>query len=303
MTKKINLAILSLLNEALSLAFWYKRDLRDFIRITLPSNNLIGQLNWDDYKRNIVGQLVRTMAASEDHHNDLLDLILATADIGKPLHLKHLEDGETKYTNALNAINSLKQKVEELQVFRDELEMATKRKRAAKDQAASKAAVNVKLEELNKLFCKVISAQDPQSRGYSLERFIKEIFTLFDIDAKASFRVTGEQIDGGFTFEGIEYLFEARWRQSKASVADLDSFSEKIRRKAENTRGLFLSINGFEKQAISLHSQRGSAIIAMDGEDLTLILEGRFDMGELLIRKRQHAAFKGEIMLQARKLL
>lgn len=303
MAKKINPAVIHSLNEALSLAFWYRSDLREFIRTTLPENNLIGQLNWDAPKRIIVGQLVRTMVANDKYQNDLLDLILATADVGEPSHLRRLEDGETKYANALNAINDLRKKIGSLQDLRDEEDRAKKRKLAEQERAASRATINDKLGALKEVFHKVISSQDSQARGYALEGFLRDLFTLFDISTKASFRVLGEQIDGGFTFEGTEYILEARWRKEKASVADLDNFSKKIARKAENTRGLFLSINGFENAALELHSQRGEAMIAMNGEDLALVLEGRVDLIELLIRKRQHAAWKGQIMLEAKNLL
>ena len=33
-----------------------------------------------------------------------------------------------------------------------------------------------------------------------------DLFRLFDLDPKASFRITGEQIDGAFTLQGIDSL-------------------------------------------------------------------------------------------------
>lgn len=149
----------------------------------------------------------------------------------------------------------------------------------------------------------MIVSQDPQARGYSLEKFLNELFALFDIDAKASFRVTGEQIDGAFTFEGVEYLFEAKWRNSKTPTSDLDSFSGKIKRKLENTLGLFLSINGFEDSAVELYSQNGQAMILMTGSDLMAVLEDRISFPDLLTRKRQHAARTGDILLDAHALI
>ena len=38
-------------------------------------------------------------------------------------------------------------------------------------------------------------AEAPHPRGYSLEGFLPDLFDVFDIDAKASFRLVGEQID------------------------------------------------------------------------------------------------------------
>ena len=48
--------------------------------------------------------------------------------------------------------------------------------------------------------------QDHQNRGYQFEKFLKELFKLFDIDLKGPFKIEGEQIDGAFTLDSVEYL-------------------------------------------------------------------------------------------------
>lgn len=37
--------------------------------------------------------------------------------------------------------------------------------------------------------------------GVALEPFLRELFDTFDLDPKASFKISGEQIDGGFTLD------------------------------------------------------------------------------------------------------
>lgn len=98
-------------------------------------------------------------------------------------------------------------------------------------------------------------------------------------------------------------MLEAKWQKNKSTVSELDTFSGKIGRKLENTLGLFLSINGFEASAIETYSQNGTALIVMDGFNLSLILEDRVDLGELLTRKKQHASRTGQVMLAASELL
>ncbi len=56
-----------------------------------------------------------------------------------------------------------------------------------------------------------------------MEKIIKELFDLFDLDPKASFKLVGEQIDGAFTFEGTDYLFEGKWQKDLVTASDLDS--------------------------------------------------------------------------------
>ena len=80
MAKQVRPAILPPLREALTLAFWFKPDLRRHLNSCLPEQRgLIAQLDWNDYKRNIVGQLIDTLDADQHKYFDaLLTLILGT---------------------------------------------------------------------------------------------------------------------------------------------------------------------------------------------------------------------------------
>jgi hypothetical protein len=40
-------------------------------------------------------------------------------------------------------------------------------------------------------------------------------------------REVGEQIDGAFTLDGTEYLFEAKWHRELVNKAELAAFSER----------------------------------------------------------------------------
>lgn len=302
MYKKVNPAAIHALNEALSLVFWYKKDLRTFLSTALPDNPLVSQLDWTDFKRNVVRQLVATLDSNSKYQEELVGLMISTADMGDPIHLKRLENGEEKYKDALQAIKSLTEKVMPYKRERDESEEAERHQRQERARAELRRAISDKLDNLKSQFYLIVT-QQPQERGYSLEKFLNELFALFDIDAKASFRVVGEQIDGAFTFEGTEYLLEAKWRQLKSSTSDLDNFSGKIKRKLENTLGLFISINGFEANAVQLYSQNGAAIILMTGADIMAVLEDRISFPELITKKRQHASRTGIILLEAKDIL
>jgi hypothetical protein len=102
---------------------------------------------------------------------------------------------------------------------------------------------------------------------------------------------------------GTDFLFEAKWRQEPSNAADLDSFAAKVRRKLENTLGIFLSINGFTPDGIAAHSTGGAVIVLMDGADLMAVLEERIDFVTLLLRKKRHAAQTGEIYLPIHQIL
>jgi len=300
--KRISPAVLHPLKEALTLAFWFKSDLRAFLTSSLQARELIAQLDWTDYKRPIVAQLVDSLYANQHRYFDeLLTLLLATADITDPSHLKKLENGTAKYESAIAALQTLRGIIAPYRRMRTEEEEAERRRTTDKVKAEMQRAINDKLEELRKAF-QEIHALEPQPRGYALEKFLNGLFALYDIDAKAPFKITGEQIDGAFTFEG-EYLLEAKWQKELATVASLDSFASKVGRKLDNTLGLFLSMNGFQESAIQVHSRGRAVLILMDGSDLNAVIEGRISLPDLLRRKRQHAARTGDIFISAYALL
>lgn len=110
------------------------------------------------------------------------------------------------------------------------------------------------------------------------------------------------QIDGAFSLDGTDYLFEAKWQSQPVSAHDLDSFSSKVRRKLDNTLGVFLSMNGFSIDGITAHSSGRPSIVLMDGADLMAVLDERIDFVTLLQRKKRHAAQTGSIFLKVHEV-
>jgi hypothetical protein len=135
-TRRVNPAAIHALKEALVLAFWYKKDLRAFLTSCLGRGELVAHLDWTDYKRAVVAQLVDSLAADQHRHfDDLLSLLLATADMTDPSHLKRVEDGERKYDDAVVALKTLRDLVEPYRRLRTEEEEANRRREADRVQA------------------------------------------------------------------------------------------------------------------------------------------------------------------------
>ena len=65
-TKKIAPAALLALKEALTHVYWYKSDLRSFLTHCLADPTILSRLNWSDFKRNIVSQLIDFLARNEE---------------------------------------------------------------------------------------------------------------------------------------------------------------------------------------------------------------------------------------------
>ena len=81
----------------------------------------------------------------------------------------------------------------------------------------------------------LVISTNAQGRGFELEKVMYDLFELFDLDPKASFRNTGEQIDGAFALEGTEFLFEAKWKTERIGAADLDVFASKVKKSKWST--------------------------------------------------------------------
>ncbi len=116
-----------------------------------------------------------------------------------------------------------------------------------------------------------------------------------DLDPKSSFKITGEQIDGSFTFDNTDYLLEAKWQKKHIDAQELYGFGGKIQGKFKNTCGLYVSLEGYSSECTKTENPSVKAIILMDGLDLMQVLEGRIKLNDLLYIKRRHAAQTGEI--------
>src|SRR3990172_8400155 len=302
--KKIASAAIVALKEALTNLYWYKGDLRSFLTSTLTNPALLSRLNWGDYKRNIVSELIGFLERRQDEYQaDLLRLMTEVARVDDFSHLERLEGGKGKAAAARASVRALRKLTEAHEALFDEQKRMEERRRKAHEEMLRTTTVRTTLEELTKEYFKLLSSGEPQQRGYRLEKIIRELFELFDLDPRASFKIVGEQIDGAFTFDATDYLFEGKWQQEPVAAADLDVLAGKLARKLDNTLGLFLSINGFSEDGVKAHSSGRRMMLLVDGSDLMAVLEGRIDLIQLLLRKRREASQTGNIYLRIHEIL
>ncbi len=303
MAKVISPAALVALKEALSSIYWYKSDLRSFLASTI-SPALLASLNWQDYKRNIAAHVVDYMSKRQDQfQGDLLRLLSAVATMKDFSHLQRLEGGAEKANAARASVEALRTHTAGHDALADEQKEIEDRRRRAHDARLRTTAVRERLESLNQEYMALLTDPNPQQRGYRLEQLLRSLFELFDLDPRASFKIVGEQIDGAFTFENTDYLFEGKWQQEPVAAADLDALAGKLARKLDNTLGLFLSVNGFSEDGVKAHSSGRRLMLLMDGSDLMAVLEGRIDLVQLLLRKRREASQTGNIYLRIHEVL
>jgi len=304
MPRKIAPAADVALKEALANLYWYKSDLRSFLTSTLGNTALLGALNWEDYKRNIVSSLVDYMTKrGEQYQGELLRLMSEVSRVDDFSHLEQLEGGREKAAKARAAVGALRKLSHGHDSLVDEQKKEEERRRLAHEQLLRKTAVRKSLDALNKEYMPLLTDPDHQRRGYRLEKILRSLFEICDLDPRASFKIVGEQIDGAFSFETTDYLFEGKWQQEPVGAAELDVLAGKLSRKLDNTLGLFLSVNGFSEDGVKAHSSGRRVMILMDGSDLMAVLEGRIDLIQLLLRKRREASQTGNIYLRLHEVL
>lgn len=146
--------------------------------------------------------------------------------------------------------------------------------------------------------------ENKQGRGYAFERFLNDMFMVFELRPKTPFKLIGEQIDGSIELASHTYLIEARWRKIQATGPDLGEFYWKVDGKASWSRGLFISYGGFSPDGlIAFGKGRATNLIGMDGQDLYYVLEGKIGLKELIEEKARVAAESGGCYVPVHQLV
>lgn len=299
--QRINQAALEALKEALSVVYWYRSDFESFVRGCVRDPEPLSRLNFSEPKRVVASQLVTLLAADQDRYlTTLLQLIEEVSAFSDFSHLARLEDGKEKAGRAQAAVAALKKHYDAHAGLVADKVAVERRRKEARVTAQHREALSEHLEALRQSYVQLLAMPDAQARGYRLQNLLSELFSLFDLDPKASFAIEGEQIDGAFSFENTDYLLEAKWQKDPVEPSDLRDFDGVIKSKLKTTLGLFVAINGFTEAAVKTHSRVGASMVLMDGEDLYAIVDGRITLPEALHRKRRHASQTGDIYIRVR---
>lgn len=148
-----------------------------------------------------------------------------------------------------------------------------------------------------------LHTMSPQQRGFAFERFLNDLFELFQIAPRPSFRLVGEQIDGSFQLGQDVYLVEAKWRNEPTGQSDLLSFSGKVEGKAQWSRGVFVSYSGFSQDGLEAFARgKSTRIVCMDGFDLHCVLSHELNLGEVIAAKVRRAGETNDAFVSVRDL-
>jgi hypothetical protein len=139
---------------------------------------------------------------------------------------------------------------------------------------------------------------EAHKRGFAFEKFLNDMFAVYDLEPRGSFRITGEQIDGSFQIGTDVYLIEAKWHDKQIDQSELLIFHGKVEGKSKWSRGLFVSYSGFTPDGLAAYSKgRSTNIIGMDSQDLFFILNGEMSLVDAINWKARRAAETGEFFV------
>lgn len=297
--KKISPTAILALKEALSVITWKKEDLRDFLKLSMENSAILSTINWSGTKRESVKELVERMTNRADlYQTDLMNLLLAVTDLTEFPQLEFWDDDGSKKAKAKKAVENLRNHTKGYIQITKEQEEVRKRRENTESKIARNKSLETELQQLRTLFNKLATNNNFQQRGFEFEKFLNELFQLYELDPKGSFKNFGEQIDGAFTFDGTDYLLEAKWKQ-QVNRSDLATFTYKVDSKLKIAMGLLITVDGLTPEAISPEFK---SIIIMDGSDIVSVLDGRVSLTDLLYKKRRRANETGKIYIPFHEL-
>jgi len=300
-SKTISANSILALKDALVSIYYRKKDLRQFIELTIENSAIVSTIDWtDNVKYESVSQLIDRMVKRQDfYQTDLLKLVQEVGNMNDFTHLEYWEkENKGLIKKAEAAVNKLRQQAKGHFEIIEELKKAEERRNITKEKLKDSIAYQQKLDELKIEFYQIASNTNSQQKGFQFEKFLNKLFFFFDLDPKSSFKVIGEQIDGAFTFDNTDYLLEAKWQEKSIIAADLYTFGGKIQGKLKNTLGLFISLGPYSSECTETGSSVLKSMILMDGMDLMQILEGRIRLNDMILIKRRHASQTGNIYYQ-----
>jgi len=290
--------------DALARIYWRKPVFERYIRLILRDHaELIAALPFSDTKRTVCDELINRLSNAEARYHDLtLSLMIQVSQISEFPDLVAQHDKPELVPAAEEAVAYLSRLVEPLKGRMTEAERV---RQSTEERRSLELAVTLFKTELAQIlgrFIQLTGSIDPQGRGLEYERLLVDVFSLYDLEPRFSYRRDMDQIDGSFHFDSDDYILEAKWLKGPAEKIDADSFASKIGRTGKNGLGLFVSANGFTAGFKQVYEWR-TPFITLDNHDLFLVLDSRMRLDELLKAKKRHANETGNCFFPATRLI
>jgi hypothetical protein len=291
-----------LVQDALLKSYWRRKAFRNALRRNGVTENFLATWHADESKRDLLNRLMPALEATERGPAVIKQLAVHLADQVSFPDLTGWSDEVEKIQSAKAAVAALKAYIDkersaaEVQRARAAIRVEAERQRQAKIKSQQDLAkLQARIIELHRL-------AGTQDGGYQFEEWFFDLAMFFDIDCRRPYRVDGRQIDGSLTIEGTTYLVELKFTNSQTDAADIDTVMAKVTTKADNTMGLFVTMSGYTQVAIAEASRPRTPLLLVDSTHIFSVLQGLWELPELIGRLRQHASQTSEAYLPGSQL-
>ncbi|MEI7579500.1 MAG: hypothetical protein WCJ58_05705 [bacterium] len=280
--------------------FWYWGSFHSFLKSCQVPDSIIQRYPKEVFTNKYL--VMRGIIDELDSRNDTNTIQIIISEFYRLT--KPVDDGvkDPKYTKEL------------LEEFRNHVgkdpidtEIENRKKQEKKDSYVDKILTlkknNEYLNKLNQTFSELITtaAITQQNKGYKLEEIFYDLLKLEEFNYMKPYKIKTEQIDGHFKFQSFDYLVEIKFEAELIKKDPIAIFDNKIKSKAQSTRGFFLAPNGFDQDHVNTFEGNSPRLILMDGLDWIAILEGKFSFFDMLDRKVDELVKSGNIYFKVYK--
>lgn len=302
MPEKLPPHFIELVQDALLKSYWRRKAFRNFLRRNGVSEKFLSTWAEDESKRQLLDRLVPALEGADKGPAVIKQLAVHLADQVSFPDLIGWPDEAEKISSAKAAVAVLKTYINR-ERSAAEVERARQAIREeANRRRAEKIASQLDLSKLQECVTKLHAKVGTQDGGYEFEKWFYDLVQFFDIEHRRPYKSDDRQIDGSVTIEGTTYLVELKFTSSQTGAVDIDTFLAKVNNKADNTMGIFVTMAGYSAVAISQASKPRTPLLLMDASHVFLVLQGLWELPELIARLRQHASQTSEAYLPASEL-
>ncbi|MDZ4254306.1 MAG: restriction endonuclease [Sulfuritalea sp.] len=302
MAEKLPPHFVELVQDALLKSYWRRKAFRNVLRRNSVAEKFLATWAEDESKRTLLDRLFPALECAEKGPAVIKQLAVHLADQVSFPDLTGWPDEAEKIAAAKTAVAALKAYIDR---ERSSAEVARARQAIREEAGRQRAEKLASQQDLAKLQSRVADLHlkiGTQDSGYAFEDWFFDLVQFFDLEHRRPYKTSGRQIDGSITHEGTTYLVELKFTNAQTGAPDIDTFFAKVSSKADNTMGVFVSMAGFSSTAISEASKPKTPILLLDASHVFLVLQGLWELPELISRLRQHASQTSEAYLAATQL-
>lgn len=302
MSQRLPSHFIDLVRDALLKSFWRKPSLRQFLQRHHVAESFLAAWAADETKRELLDRLFPKLESTDKGRQVIKQMAISLADQIAFPDLKGWEDEALKIRSATEAVAALKSYLK-----RAKEEESSHKEREAIREAALRQREEARkhansLQDLQDRLLALLSTQGTQQGGYDFQTWFYDLVDFYEVDCKRPYVSSGRQIDGTVSIEGTTYLVELKFTQGQSGATDIDSLLAKLTNVADNTMGLFVSMEGYSSVAIEQASGKKTPLILIDHAHVMALLQGTWKLDELISRLRRHVSQTGEAHLPMSKV-